>query len=71
MRYNVYMCVWQNNDWLVSIIKHKITKKKESFSRKGLARIIAKMVNIIKMCYIIITSTENEDTIAGQLMQRM
>ena len=32
----------------MSKVKHVITNKVESFSRKGLASIIANMVNIIK-----------------------
>ena len=51
-------------------VKHVITKKQESFSRKSLASIIANTVNIIKKCYSIITSTVNKDTTVRQLIQR-
>ena len=55
--------------------KHVITNKKESFSRKALANIVANivanMVNIVKRCYGRITSTKSKDTTAGQLMQQM
>ena len=44
----VYIYLWYNNGQFVSKVKHVITNKEESFSRKGLASIIANMVNIIK-----------------------
>ena len=50
--------------------KHVITNKKESFSRKALANIVANTVNIVKRCYDRITSTKSKDTTAGQLMQQ-
>ena len=50
--------------------KHVITNKKESFSRKALANIVANTVNIVKRCYGRITSTKSKDTTAGQLMQQ-
>ena len=53
----------------VSKVKHVITKE-ESFSRKGLASIIANTVNIMKRCYSRITNTKSKDTTAGQLMQQ-
>ena len=52
----------------MSKVKHVITNKEESFSRKALASIIANIVNIVKMCYNRITSTKSKDTTAGQLM---
>ena len=54
----------------MSKVKHVITNKEESFSRKGLASIIANIVNMMKMCYSRITSTTSKDTTAGQLMQQ-
>ena len=54
----------------MSKVKHVITNKEESFSRKGLASIKANKVNIMKMCYSRITSTISKDTTAGQLMQQ-
>ena len=41
-----------------SKVKHVITNKEESFSRKALASIIANTVNIVKRCYSRITSTK-------------
>ena len=52
----------------MSKVKHVITNKEESFSRKSLASIIANTVNIIKKCYSKIISTTSKDTTAGQLM---
>ena len=66
----VYIYLWQDNDYFVSTMKHVITNKEESFRRKGLASIIANMVNIMKRCYSRITSTKSKDTTAGQLMQQ-
>ena len=66
----MYIYLWQDNDYFMSKVKHIITQKQESFSRKGLANIIANMVNIIKRCYSRITSTTNKDTTTGQLMQQ-
>ena len=67
----MYIYLWQDNDQFVSKVKHVITKKQESFGKKGLANIIANMVNIIKMCYNRITSIASKDTTTGQLMQQM
>ena len=61
----MYIYLWQDNDQFVSKVKHVITKKWESFSRKGLASIIANMVNIIKRYYSKITSTTTKDTTTG------
>ena len=44
----VYIYLWQDNDQFVSKVKHVITNKEESFSRKALASIITNTVNIIK-----------------------
>ena len=44
----VYVYLWQDNGQFVSKVKHVITNKEESFSRKGSASIIVNMVNIIK-----------------------
>ena len=52
----------------MSKVKHIITNKEESFSRKALASIIVNTVNIIKRYYSRITSTASKDTTAGQLM---
>ena len=43
----VYIYLWQDNDQFVSKVKHVITNKEESFSRKGLASIMANTINII------------------------
>ena len=67
----MYIYLWQHNNQFVLKVKHVITKKQESFSKKVLASIIANIVNIIKMCYNRITSTASKDTTAGQLMQQM
>ena len=67
----VYIYLWQDNDYFVSKVKHVITNKKERFSKKGLASIIANTVNIMKRCYNRITSTTSKDTTAGQLMQQI
>ena len=64
----MYIYLWQNNDQFVSKVKHIITNKEESFSRKTLASIIASRVNIVKMCYSRITNAKSKDTIVGQLM---
>ena len=37
----LYIYLWQDNDYFVSKVKHIITNKEESFSRKGLSSIIA------------------------------
>ena len=66
----MYIYLWQDNDYFMSKVKHIITQKQESFSRKGLANIIANVVNIIKRCYSRITSTTSKDTTTGQLMQQ-
>ena len=66
----MYIYLWQDNDQFMSKVNHIITQKQESFNRKGLANIIANMVNIIKRCYNKITSTTSKDTTAGQLMQQ-
>ena len=66
----MYIYLWPDNDYFMSKVKHIITQKQESFSRKGLANIIANMVNIIKRCYSRITSTTSKDTTTGQLMQQ-
>ena len=72
MRNNIYVYIYllQDNDQFVSKVKHVITNKEESFSRKALARIIANTVNIVKMCYSKITSTKSKNTTVGQLMQQ-
>ena len=72
MRNNIYVYIylWQDNDQFVSKVKHVITNKEESFSKKALASIIANTVNIVKMCYSKITSTKSKNTTAGQLMQQ-
>ena len=54
----------------MSKVKHIITNKERSFSRKIVASIIANTVNIMKMCYNRITSTKTKDATAGQLMQQ-
>ena len=46
----------------MSKVKHIITNKAESFSKKVLASIIANMVNIMKRYYNRITSTTSKDT---------
>ena len=72
----IYIYLWQDNDQFVSKVKHVITNKKESFSRKGLASIRANMVNIIKRCYSSKKKyskrdpTASKDTTARQLMQQ-
>ena len=66
----VYIYLWQDNNQFMSKVKYVITNKEESFSRKGLATIIANIVNMMKMCYGRITSTTSKDTTAGQLMQQ-
>ena len=66
----VYVYLWQDNDYFVSIVKHVITNIEESFRRKGLVSIIANTVHIMKRCYNGITSTKSKDTTAGQLMQQ-
>ena len=69
MRNKIYVYIYLWQDWFVSKVKHVITKE-ESFSRKGLASIIANTVNIMKRCYSRITNTKSKDTTAGQLMQQ-
>ena len=66
----VYIYLWQDNDQFISKVKHIITNKEESFSRKGLASVIANTVNIMKKCYNRITNTTSKDTTAGQLTQQ-
>ena len=62
----MYIYLWQDNDQFMPKVKHVITKKQESFSRKSLASIIANTVNIMKMCYNRITSTTSKDTTGPQ-----
>ena len=69
-RIYVYIYLWQDNDYFVSIMKHVITNKEESFRKKGLTSIIANTVHIMKRCYSRITSTKSKDTTAGQLISR-
>ena len=66
----VYIYLWQNNDQFLSKVKHVITNKEESFSKKGLASLKANTVNIMKMCYNRIAGTKSKDATAGQLMQQ-
>ena len=54
----------------MSKVKHVITNKEESLSRKALASIIANMVNIVKRCYSRIISVKSKDTTAGQQIRQ-